>query len=85
MFCLKSTDVFIEEFNQKESFRGQRHHVRVYITNNVLLLFGEMDAPRWVRFSNLEQSMQTLPARDDAPAAIIRRFRHEGIHPQRVR
>ena len=45
MFCLKSTDVFIEEFNQNESFRGQRHHVRVYITNNVLLLFGEMDAP----------------------------------------
>ena len=35
----------MSEFNQKESFRGQRHHVLVYITNNVLLLFGEMDAP----------------------------------------
>ena len=41
--------------------------------------------PRLVRFSNLGQSMQPLPARDDAPAAIIRRFRPEGIHPQRVR
>ena len=28
--------------------------------------------------------MQTLSAGDDVPAGIIRRFRHEGIHPQRV-